>query len=120
MATHTFQPIMSSDTLTGDSVRNELGEDLGKVEDFMLDMESGRIRYAVLSFGGALGIGNKLFAVPPEALTIDTDNHCLVLNVEKERLKEAPGFDKDHWPDFADSSFGENVYRYYGKEPYWN
>jgi len=58
--------VLSADTLSGDAVVNSAGEKLGKIEDFMLDVESGRIRYAVLSFGGVLGIGNKLFAVPPE------------------------------------------------------
>src|SRR5262245_1280011 len=65
--------VLSADTLTGDKVVNAAGEDLGKIEDFMLDVESGRIRYAVLSFGGVLGLGSKLFAVPPEALTVDMD-----------------------------------------------
>jgi sporulation protein YlmC with PRC-barrel domain len=114
------QPIMSADTLKGDKVRNLAGEDLGKIEDFMLDMDTGRVRYAVLSFGGVLGMGNKFFAVPPEALTIDTENECLVLDFEKERLKDAPGFDKDHWPNFADAKFGQQVYQYYGQQPYWS
>jgi sporulation protein YlmC with PRC-barrel domain len=114
------QSIMSSGTLKGDSVHNSEGENLGKIEDFMLDMESGRIRYAVLSFGGIAGFGDKLFAVPPETLKIDTDKKCLVLNVAKERLKDAPGFDKDNWPNFADNALGRDVYDYYGHRPYWS
>ena len=112
--------VLSADTLAGDSVFNAAGENLGKIEDFMLDVESGRIRYAVLSFGGVLGIGNKLFAVPPEALTVDTDRKCLVLDVEKERLENAPGFDKNNWPNFADPTLGREIYGYYGRKPYWN
>jgi sporulation protein YlmC with PRC-barrel domain len=115
----TTQPIMSAHTLKGDAVRNAAGEDLGKIEDFMLDMGTGRVRYAVLSFGGVLGIGNKLFAVPPEALTIDTKNECLVLDADKESLQDAPGFDKDNWPNFADATLGQQIYEYYGHEPYW-
>jgi len=116
---HGFRPILSASTLHGDSVKNPKGDDLGKIEDFMLDLETGRVRYAVLSFGGIMGIGDKLFAVPPEALAIDHDKKCLVLDVDKERLKNAPGFAKDQWPDFADGAFGKKVYQYYGREPYW-
>ena len=112
--------VLSADTLSGDAVVNSAGESLGNIEDLKLDVESGRIRYAVLSFGGVLGIGNKLFAVPPEALTVDTDNKRLVLNVERERLKSAPGFDKDNWPNFADPMLGREIYGYYGRKPYWN
>jgi sporulation protein YlmC with PRC-barrel domain len=111
--------VLSADTLAGDPVFNRAGENLGKIEDFMLDVESGRIRYAVLSFGGVFGVGNKLFAVPAEALTVDADQHRLLLDVDKERLKEAPGFDKDNWPDFADPTLGQNIYGFYGRKPYW-
>lgn len=111
--------VLSAGTLTGDPVFNRAGERLGTIEDFMLDVESGRVRYAVLSFGGLLGVGNKLFAVPPEALTVDAGEHHVLLEVDKERLKEAPGFDKDNWPDFADTTFGQSVYGFYGREPYW-
>jgi sporulation protein YlmC with PRC-barrel domain len=116
----TSHQIMSSDTLRKDKVRNISGEDLGKIEDFMLDMDTGRIQYAVLSFGGVMGIGNKLFAVPPQALRIDTKSKCLVLDADKENLEHAPGFDKDHWPSSADRTFAEQVYRHYGQTPYWS
>jgi sporulation protein YlmC with PRC-barrel domain len=114
-----FQPILSADTLTGDSVHNPAGDHIGKIEDFMLDLATGRVRYAVLSFGGMMGFGDKLFAIPPEALAIDTDHKRLVLDVDKDRLKNAPGFDKNVWPDFADGAFGTKVYQYYGHKPYW-
>jgi sporulation protein YlmC with PRC-barrel domain len=112
--------VLSVDTLSGDTVVNSAGENLGKIEDFMLDVESGRIRYAVLSFGGVLGIGNKWFAVPPEALTLDAANQRLILDVERERLENAPGFDKNDWPDFADPTLGREIYGYYGRKPYWS
>jgi len=111
--------VLSSSTLSGDPVRNVQGEDLGKIEDFMIDLESGRIAYAVLSFGGVLGIGDKLFAVPWKAMTVDTDRHCFVLNVPKERLKNAPGFDKDNWPDITNIEWGTQVNSFYGTKPYW-
>ena len=97
--------LMGADTLIGNDVYNRAEEDLGDIKEIMLDMESGKIVYAVLSYGGVLGIGEKLFAVPWGALTLDTENKRFILNVEKDKLENAPGFDKDNWPDVADSSW---------------
>ena len=112
--------IMAADTLTGDKVVNVQKEDLGKIEHLMIDLESGRIAYAVLSFGGFLGMGDKLFATPWSALSVDTVEHRFILNVDKALLKEAPGFDKEHWPNMADRSWGAKVCTYYGARPYWD
>ncbi len=101
-------------------VVNPQGEDLGKIEDFAIDMSSGRIAYAVLSFGEFLGMGGKFFAVPWNAFSFHERDKRWVLNVPKEKLEHAPGFDKDRWPDFADRRWGEEVYRYYGYDPYWS
>jgi sporulation protein YlmC with PRC-barrel domain len=106
-------PVLASSTLNGENVRNAAGEDLGEIKDLMIDTTSGTIQYAVLSFGGWLGMGDKLFAVPWNAMRLDTANHCLVLDVPKERLKDAPGFDKDNWPDFADTTFTNRISNYY-------
>jgi sporulation protein YlmC with PRC-barrel domain len=114
------QSVLSAGKLSGDAVCNASGEDLGRIEDFMIDLGSGRIRYAVLSFGGVFGIGNKLFAVPPEALTFDADHARFVLDVDKETLERAPGFDKEDWPDFADPKLGREIYAHYGRQPYWS
>ncbi len=111
--------VLSASTLTGDSVINSQGEDLGKIEEFMLDLENGRIRYAVLSFGGFLGMGDKLFAIPPEALRIDTENERIVLDIDRVRLENAPGFDKDKWPSTTDTGWQTDVYEFYGYTPYW-
>jgi sporulation protein YlmC with PRC-barrel domain len=111
---------LSATTLIGDRVVNRQGEDLGKIEDFMLDPEQGRVGYAVVSFGGFLGIGDKLFAVPMQALQLSRADKRFILDVDKERLKNAPGFDKDHWPDMSDRSFGATVYSYYNTRPYWH
>ncbi|CAH1072441.1 PRC-barrel domain-containing protein [Candidatus Nitrotoga sp. 1052] len=97
--------LMGADTLIGNDVYNQADEDLGDIKEIMLDMESGKIAYAVLSYGGVLGIGEKLFAVPWGALTLDTKNKRFILNVEKDRLENAPGFDKDKWPDKAHPSW---------------
>ncbi len=85
----------------------------------MIDVPSGRIAYAVLSFGGFLGLGDKLFAIPWQAMELSEHEHKFVLNVDKESLKNAPGFDKDHWPDMADHQWGTNIYKYYRITPYW-
>ena len=111
--------VMSAGTLAGDRVRNSAGEDLGKIEEIMLDVPTGRVAYAVLSFGGFLGLGNKLFAVPWEALTLNERDHEFILNVDKEQLESAPGFDKDNWPDMADPQWGSQVFQHYGYKPYW-
>ena len=111
--------VLSASTLTGDRVVNTLGEDLGKLEDLMIDLQPGRIAYAVLSFGGILGVGDKLFAIPWQAFTIDTAEKRFVLNVDKELLKQAPGFNKSNWPDMTDPAWGAELYGYYGYEPYW-
>jgi sporulation protein YlmC with PRC-barrel domain len=112
--------VMDADTLIGDSVINDKGDDLGKIEAIMLDVASGRIAYAVLSFGGFLGMGDKLFAIPWSALTLDADQRCFILNVAKERLEGAPGFDKDHWPSMADPTWAADVHTYYNARPYWD
>jgi sporulation protein YlmC with PRC-barrel domain len=111
--------LLSTSTLSGDKVKNAAGDDLGKIEDFMVDLDSGRIAYAVLSFGGVLGMGNKLFAIPWQALTLNANDHSFLLNIPKETLENAPGFDKDHWPDMSDTGWGTRVYSHYGYEPYW-
>ena len=111
--------VLSANTLEGDGVRNAAGEDLGKVEEIMLDVPRGRIAYAVLSFGGFLGIANKLFAVPWSALRLDTAEHQFILDVSRETLENAPGFDKNNWPDMAEPIWGAQIYSYYGRTPYW-
>ncbi|MGF6708775.1 PRC-barrel domain-containing protein [Pseudomonas frederiksbergensis] len=110
--------LMGADTLIGNDVYNHNEEDLGDIKEIMLDVRSGRVSYAVLSFGGFLSMGEKLFAVPWNALTLDTVNKRFVLNVEKERLENAPGFDKDNWPNMADESWATENHSFYGTKPY--
>ena len=111
--------ILSAGSLAGDRVRNAAGEDLGKIEEIMLDVESGKVAYAVLSFGGFLGMGNKLFALPWEALGLNQDDHEFILDVDKATLEQAPGFDKENWPDMADPTWGSQIHSHYGYKPYW-
>jgi hypothetical protein len=112
--------VLAAGTLAGDHVRGPGGDDLGSIVEIMLDIERGRIAYAVLSFGGFLGIGDKLFAVPWSALRIDRGEHEFILDVNRQTLENAPGFDKQHWPDMADPVFGREVHEHYGRTPYWD
>ena len=111
--------VLSGSSLKGDKVVNYQGDDLGKIEEIMIDLDRGRVAYAVLSFGGFLGMGDKLFAIPWQAFTVDTTNKNLILNADKALLEKAPGFDKNNWPDMADLSLGSTLYGYYGYKPYW-
>src|SRR5215813_5243945 len=114
-----FRRVMSASSLSGDRVRNAAGEDLGKIKELMIDVPSGRVAYAVLSFGGVLGLGDKLFAIPWNALTLDEDEKQFILNADKKTLENAPGFDQDNWPDMAKPSWGAQIHSYYGTQPYW-
>jgi sporulation protein YlmC with PRC-barrel domain len=106
--------LMGADTLLGNDVYNEAGDDLGDVKELMISISSGKIAYAVLSFAGTLGLGDKLFAVPWSALTLDTANKRFTLNVAKEALNDAPGFDKNHWPSMADHKWAADIHKFCG------
>lgn len=109
--------IMGADTLIGNDVYNHNNEALGEIKEIMLDMSSGKVDYAVLSFGGFLGMGEKLFAVPWSSLTLDTKNKRFLLSIDKEHLKQAPGFDKDNWPDMASPAWAKGIQTYYSTKP---
>jgi len=111
--------IFSATTMLNDPVQNTLREDLGTIKDLMIDRKEGRIVYAVLSFGGILGLGDKLFAVPWSALELDTDKERFVLNVPQKTLKDAPGFNREDWPDMANQEWAREIHYYYQQVPYW-
>lgn len=111
--------VMTAGTLQGNSVKNFQDEDIGTIKEIMLDVQRGQIAYAVMSCGGMMGMGAKLFAVPWAALTLDTDRKCFILNADKEALKKAPGFDRDHWPAMADPAWATEVYSFYKVPLYW-
>ena len=115
----TAPEVLSAGTLIGNKVINAQGEDLGKIEEIMLDLEKGCVSYTVLSFGGILGLGDKLFAVPWDVLKLDTEKKAFILNVDKDKLRNAPGFDKNNWPEHPDREWMETVYTYYGSKPHW-
>jgi sporulation protein YlmC with PRC-barrel domain len=108
-----FRKVLSASTLIGDNIENPQGEKLGKLEEIMIDLQSGKIAYAVLSFGGFLGMGEKLFALPWQTLHVDEQRRCIILNANKEQFKNMPGFAKDHWPDMTDPSWQSQISNYY-------
>lgn len=112
--------VLSASSIAGDRVVNSAGEDLGKIHEIMIDVSSGRVAYAVLSFGGFLGIGDKLFAIPWSRMRVDEVNRQIILDVDKATLEAATGFDKDNWPDMSDPDWGTQVYSHYGADPYWD
>lgn len=111
--------LLSTSKITGRSVTNAKGEDLGDVKDVVVDVESGNVAYAVISFGGFLGIGDKYFAVPWDALKIEGYDDKVLMDVDKKTLENAPGFDKDEWPSSPDRGFVSQVHEHYGYKPYW-
>ncbi|HVS13232.1 MAG TPA: PRC-barrel domain-containing protein [Thermoanaerobaculia bacterium] len=118
--TATQPQVLSATSLMGDDVYSPQGEKLGDIKELMIDLEHGRVAYAVLSFGGFIGLGEKLFAIPFSSLTLLPEKEHFVLEVPKERLEKAPGFDKDNWPTISDRTWGAEIHRYYGVSPYWD
>jgi hypothetical protein len=104
---------MDTVSLHGDRVRNSAGEELGRIEGIILDRSLERIAYAVLSVETALGGDARLFAVPWSALSMDADETCVVFDISKERLKDAPGFDRDSWPSITDPEWRDEIDAYY-------
>lgn len=105
--------LMGADTLIGDHIHNLQDEHLGTVKEIMLDMQTGMVAYVVMASGGVLTIGEKLFAIPWEALKLDTVNKRFTMDISKERIESAPGFDADHWPDMANQTWMTEVHSYY-------
>ena len=112
--------LIRGNTFIGANVENPQGQNLGEIKDIVIDRASGRMAYAVVSFGGFLGMGEKLFAVPWGAFSQPkADKETFVLDVDKERLKNAPGFDTHNWPQMASREWVTSLYSYYNVPPYW-
>jgi len=112
--------LIRGNTFIGANVENTQGQNLGDIKDIVIDRASGRIAYAVVSFGGFLGMGEKLFAVPWGAFSQPkADKETFILDVDKERLKNAPGFDTHNWPQMASREWVTSLYSYYNVPPYW-
>jgi sporulation protein YlmC with PRC-barrel domain len=112
--------VVTASRIMGETVVNRQSENVGKIQELVIDAMENRIAYVVLSFGGFLGMGTKLFAMPWEAFEFSATENKLILNAEKGKLKAAPGFEKDDkWPDFLDTLWGESIYNYYDYSPPW-
>jgi len=112
--------LIAGDKVSGTAVYNQQGESLGTIEDVMLDKLSGRVAYAVMSFGGFLGIGARYHPLPWSVLTYDTSLGGYVVNLSRQQLEGAPTFAANENVDWADRRWGQRVYDYYGARPYWD
>jgi len=113
-----FRILKASDCM-GMPVVNQNGEKLGEIQDLAIDTDQERVAYAVLSFGGFLGMGDKWFAIPATALTLPANREHFVLAMDKDRLKNAPGFAADRWPQMGDSTWESGIHKFYDQQPYW-
>jgi len=105
---------LTATSIIGDRVKNQQGEDLGTIDNLMINVHSGRVEYAVMEYGSFMGIGGKLFAIPFEELGVQPERHVFVVNRDKDYLRMSPGFDKNHWPDTNDHSYYGDVDSYWG------
>jgi sporulation protein YlmC with PRC-barrel domain len=117
--TATTRNLVKASELLGKDIKNREDKDMGDISELALDLRTGRVAYAIVSFGGFLGIGDKLVAVPFQVLQPSGDGKYLVLDVPKEKLETAPRFDKGEWPDMDDENWGRQIHTFYGVEPYW-
>ena len=105
--------LIASDKVEGTAVYNRDGERLGTISNFMVGKRDGQVRYAVLSFGGLFGMGEKFYPLPWDTLTYDTDKGGYVVDLDKDKLQNAPSFERGQDPTY-DRDEGEQVYTYYG------
>ena len=111
--------LIASDKVEGTAVMNRGGEKLGTIDHVMIDKMSGKVAYAVMSFGGFLGIGDRYHPLPWNVLTYDTGQGGYVVDLDKARLEGAPSYARDEMPNMADRDWGRRVHDYYGTTPYW-
>ncbi|MEP7255302.1 MAG: PRC-barrel domain-containing protein [Ferruginibacter sp.] len=109
---HPNRPLkfLTATSVIGDIVHNDKDENMGTIEDIMLDINSGKIEYVVIKFGGFLTINEKYFAIPWKLLTVDPAKKAFILNQSREMLEKAPGFDMSHWPET----------NFHAEETYWS
>jgi len=114
--------VFRSSEIIGLAVRNKEGENLGKIDDLVVDMKSGEVRYAALAYGGVAGIGSKLFAVPFEKMTFvfgepnKANSRHFLFEESKDKLENSQGFDSSHWPNVADPQWGASIDKHYNVE----
>jgi hypothetical protein len=111
--------LIAADKVEGTEVRNPAGEKLGTIETLMIDKLSGKVAYAVMSFGGFLGIGDRYHALPWSVLKYDTTLGGYVVNLDKGQLEGAPSYDRSQEVDWNDRAWGKKVHDYYQVPPFW-
>jgi PRC-barrel domain len=111
--------LIAADKVQGTYVYNKLGEELGSIHDVMIDKSSGKIAYAIMSFGGFFGIGNQYHPLPWAVLKYDTTKGGYVVHLDKSQLESGPAYDVDKEPDWNDRAYETKVHDYYGVGPYW-
>ena len=111
--------LISSEKVGGSSVENTRGDNLGHIEEVMIDKISGRVAYAVLNYGSFLGMGGKLFAMPWDMLKYNPQRDAYVVDIPEERLKDAPSFDAGTQPKWGDRTYDKQLHDYYGSRSDW-
>ena len=111
--------LIASTKVAGTSVYNLAGDDLGAIHDVMIDKVSGKVAYAVMAFGGFLGLGEEYHPLPWSLLRYDMDRGGYVVNLDKQQLEGAPAFSEESEPRWGDRAYDEKVYGYYKEPPYW-
>jgi len=117
VATDETNRLIASDKVEGTAVYNRQGERLGSVYNFMVDKRSGHVEYAVMSFGGFLGIGDSYHPLPWKSLKYDTSMGGYVVDLDKNRLQSAPSYASSETPDWSDPSYSRRIDDYYGPFP---
>jgi sporulation protein YlmC with PRC-barrel domain len=115
----TFNNVHKADDLIGMKVQSVADQPMGKVDKLAVDLPAGRVVFVVLAPDRSLELGNNLYALPPNALTLGTDRKHLTADISKEKLGNAPHFPKDSWPNLSNAAFASQVYQYYGKQAYF-
>ena len=119
VATDETSTLISSDKVEGTAVYNRAGEKLGSIHTLMLDKRSGKVAYAVMSFGGFLGIGDRYHPLPWSVLDYETSQGGYVVDLDRSKLEGAPTYGTSETPNWSDRSWGQQVHDYYGTRPYW-
>jgi sporulation protein YlmC with PRC-barrel domain len=118
--TESTHKLIAASRVAGTAVQNSAGERLGTLEDVLIDKQSGRVVYALLSFGGFLGIGDKHHPLPWQSLEYDPTSGRYTVNLARERLEGAPVIDEGSYAPLEDVAWGKRVHDYYDVAPYWS
>jgi len=115
-----FNNVHKASDVIGMNVNNSSDQKIGDVSNLGLDLQSGRVAYVILGSGGVLGVGDKLYVMPPNAFTLASDKKSLVSGIDKAKLEGAPTLNGQNWEQISNAQFADRVYQHYGKQPYWS